>query len=106
VPDASAYVFIALGLAFGAAWGLGKQYVYLMPAGPVFLGTLACGLVAVFLLAPRRWLPLVVAAILAVVALAALFFRIDLIPAELQPYFVPLILIIVGIYLLVEPRAQ
>src|SRR2546427_326845 len=67
VPDAGAYLFVALGLAFGAAWWLGsKQFVYLVPAGvligfglglvlpslfdlpaetagPVFLGTLALG---------------------------------------------------------------
>src|SRR2546430_9297404 len=77
VPNAGAYLFIALGTAFAAAWWVGGrwQYVYLVPAcvlvgfglglviptilglppdtaGPVFLGTLAGGLVAVFVLAP------------------------------------------------------
>src|SRR5947209_701761 len=34
VPNAGAYLFVALGLAFGAAWWLGsKQFVYLVPAG-------------------------------------------------------------------------
>src|SRR5207244_2958845 len=87
-PNAGAYLFMALGLAFAAAWWLGaRQYVYLAPAGvligfglglvvpalldlpseisgPVFLGTLALGLAAVFVLAPQRRLPLARAAVL------------------------------------------
>jgi hypothetical protein len=130
VPNAGAYLFVALGLAFAAAWWRGaRQYVYLVPAcvligfglglvipallnlppetaGPVFLGTLAAGLVAVFLLAPERRAPLIVAGILAVVALADLFLQIDLVPLALQPFFVPVILILVGLYLLVEPRGH
>lgn len=131
VPNAGAYLFVALGIAFAVAWWVGarRQYVYLVPAcvligfglglvipaflglpadtaGPVFLGTLACGLVAVFLLAPGRRAPLVLAGVLAVVAVADLFLRIDLIPLALQPYFVPVVLIIVGLYLLVEPRGS
>jgi hypothetical protein len=54
-------------------------------AGPVFLGTLAAGLVAVFLLAPARRAPLVLAGIIAVVAVADLFLQIDLVPLSLQP---------------------
>ena len=129
VPNAGAYLFVALGIAFAAAWWVGarRQYVYLVPgcvligfglglvipallnlppdtAGPVFLGTLAGGLVAVFLLAPARRAPLILAGVLAVVALADLFLQIDLVPIALQPYFVPVVLIIVGLYLLVEPR--
>ena len=127
VPNAGAYLFVALGIAFAAAWWRGaRQYVYLVPAcvligfgvglvipallslppdtaGPVFLGTLAGGLVAVFLLAPERRAPLFLAGLLAVVALADLFLQIDLVPLALQPYFVPVILILVGLYLLVEP---
>ena len=127
VPNAGAYLFVALGIAFAAAWWVGarRQYVYLVPAcvligfglglvipgvlglppdtaGPVFLGTLAGGLVAVFLLAPDRRAPLVLAGILAVVALADLFLQIDLVPLVLQPYFVPVVLIVVGLYLLLE----
>ena len=128
VPNAGAYLFVALGVAFAAAWWVGaRQYVYLVPAcvligfglglvipallnlpadtaGPVFLGTLAAGLVAVSLLAPARRAPLFLAAILAVVATADLFLQIDLVPLGLQPYFVPVVLIIVGLYLLVEPK--
>ena len=111
VPNALAYLFVLLGLAFAAAWWLGaRQYVYLVPAGvligfglglvlpdlldlpseisgPVFLGTLALGLAAVFVL-------------------ASVLLKIDLVPAELQPYFVPIILIVVGLYLLVEPSGR
>jgi hypothetical protein len=127
VPNAGAYLFVALGVAFAAAWWVGarRQYVYLVPAcvligfglglviptlfglpadtaGPVFLGTLAAGLVAVFLLAHARRAPLVLAGIIAVVAVADLFLQIDLVPLSLQPYFVPVILIIVGLYLLLD----
>ena len=130
VRYAGAYLFVALGLAFGAAWWLGsKQFVYLVPAGvligfglglvfpslfelpaetagPVFLGTLALGLFVVFALAPARRLLLAIAAILAVVAIADLFLNVVLVPADAQPYFVPLILIVVGLYLLVERRGR
>ena len=128
VPNAGAYLFVALGLAFAAAWWVGaRQYVYLVPAcvligfglglviptlfslppdmaGPVFLLTLAGGLVAVSLLAPIRRAPLLLAGVLAVVAIADVFLQIDLVPLALQPYFVPVVLIIVGLYLLVEPK--
>ena len=130
LPNAASYLFIALGIAFAAAWWMGtRQYVYLVPAavllgfglglvipswfgltgdtaGPIFLGTLAAGLVAVFLLAPDRPLPLIVAGIVMLVTLVQLFLRIDLIPVVAQPYFVPVILIVLGAYLLVEPRGH
>ena len=130
VPNAGAYLFVALGIAFAAAWWLGaKQYVYLVPAcvligfglglvlptvlslsadtaGPVFLGMLAAGLTAVVFLAPSRRAPLFLAGVLAVIAIADLFLQIDLVPLALQPYFVPIVLIIVGLYLLVEPRGH
>ena len=130
VSNAGAYLFVALGLAFGAAWWLGtKQFVYLVPAGvltgfglglvlptlfdlpaeiagPVFLGTLALGLIVVFAFAPGRRLLLAIAAILAVVAVADLLLNVVLIPAGAQPYFVPLILIVVGLYLLMERRGR
>ncbi len=130
VPNAGAYLFVALGLAFGAAWWLGsRQFVYIVPAGvligfglglvlptvfdlpaetagPVFLGTLALGLFVVFALAPGRRLLLAIAAILAVVAVADLFLSVVLIPPGAQPYFVPVILIVVGLYLLMERRGR
>jgi hypothetical protein len=131
VPNAGAYLFVALGVAFAAAWWVGarRQYVYLVPAcvllgfglglvipallglpadaaGPVFLGTLAAGLVAVFVLAPERRAPLALAGIIAIVALADLFLQVDLVPLGMQPYFVPVVLIVVGLYLIVEPRGS
>ena len=130
LPNAASYLFITLGIAFTAAWWTGtRQYVYLVPAGvllgfglglviptwlglsaetaaPIFLGTLAAGLVAVFLLAPDRPLPLVIAGIVMLVTLVQLFLRIDLVPPMAQPFFVPVILIVVGAYLLVEPRTH
>jgi hypothetical protein len=96
VPNAGAYLFVALGIAFAAAWWVGAgQYVYLVPAcvligfglglviptalnlppdtaGPVFLGTLAGRVVAVFILAPIRRAPLLLAGIVAAVAIADL----------------------------------
>ena len=128
MPNAGAYLFVALGLAFAAAWWIGaRPYVYLVPAcvlvgfglglviptlvslppdmaGPVFLLTLAGGLFAVSLLARIRRAPLLLAGVLAVVAIADLFLQIDLVPLALQPYFVPVVLIIVGLYLLMEPK--
>ena len=128
VPNAGSYLFVALGLAFGAAWIVGtRQYVYLVPAAvllgfglglvipswfslsselaaPTFLGALAIGLAVVFLLQPQRWVPLVIAAVLAIVALADLIANVELVPGALQPYFVPLLLVATGVYLLIEQR--
>ncbi len=130
IPNAGPYLFVALGLAFAVAWWWGtRPYVYLVPAAvliafglglliptsfnfapalaaPIFLGAQAIGLLAVFLIAPNRKLPLAPAGVLAVVALADLFAKIDLVPREAQPYFYPVILIVVGLYLLIEPRAH
>ena len=130
VPNASAYLFLALGLAFGAAWSLGsRQYVYLIPAAalitfglglvipswlslsgdlaaPIFLGALAIGFFIVFLVDPTRPVPLIPALLLALVALLTLFGRGDLMPAWFQPMFVPLLFIALGLYLLLERRTN
>lgn len=128
VPNAPSYLFITLGLAFAAAYVRGnRQYVYLVPAAvlgafgiglllpswftirpdavaPVFLGALAAGLLGVFVLAPsRRWV-LIPAGIVAIVALAEPLTGSTILPAAFRPYFVPLVMIAVGVYLLVEPR--
>ncbi len=121
---ASATLFVALGLAFASAWFLGaRQYVYLVPAGVllgfglgqlvpalldltgadsalIFFALLATGLVVVFLLAPERRWPLFPAALLALMAVLVSLGRTDLIPPI--GYLVPLILIAVGGYLLIE----
>ena len=129
-PNASAYLFLALGLAFGAAWFLGsRQYVYLVPAAalitfglglvipgwfglsndlaaPIFLGALAIGFFIVFITEPHRPAPLIPAVLLAIVALLTLYGRGDLMPAWFQPMFVPLLFIALGVYLLVEKRTN
>lgn len=124
VANASAYLFVALGAAFLAAWYVGtRQYVYMVPAAvligfglglviptwlplptdvaaPIFLGSLAVALAVVFLLYPDHRGLLVPSGLLAVVAIA------DVVglhlPQELQPFFVPIVLIAVGVYMLVE----
>ncbi len=125
-PAASSFLFIALGGAFAAAYGLGyRQYVYLVPAAvliglgvglllpsvfdlgrlaaPIFFGALAAALVSVTLLAPdRRW-PLIPAAPLALIAIAGVIGRVDLLPTALQPFILPVVLMLVGGYLLFEP---
>ncbi len=125
---AGSALFVALGLAFAAAYALGtRQYVYLVPAAvllgfglglfvpsvlglpvdvgaPLFLALLAAGLAAVFVLAPdRRW-PLIPAALVALIALAVAF-GVQL-PRDTLSYAIPLILIAVGAYLLVEQRGH
>jgi hypothetical protein len=128
-PYAGSVLFVALGLAFAAAWWIGqRQYVYLVPAGVllgfglglfvpsvlsvtgqyaalIFFAFLALGLVSVFLLAPSRRWPLIPAAIFAALAVIVSLGRGDVIPAQALSYLVPLILIGVGAYLLVEQRA-
>src|SRR5437867_13114952 len=130
IPNASAYLFLALGLAFGAAWFLGtKQYVYLVPAAslitfglglviptwfnlsndlaaPIFLGALAIGFYILFDVEPDRPAPLVPAILLALFALLTLYGRADIMPAWFQPMFVPLLFIALGVYLLVERRTN
>ena len=130
VPNASAYLFVTLGLAFLAAWLLGtRQYVYFVPASvligfglglviptwlplpvdaaaPIFLGTLALGLLVVFIAHPNRPIFLIPAGVLAVVAVVDMFTKVQLVPGAFQPFFVPIVLIAVGVYLLVEPRTH
>lgn len=121
---ASSVLFVALGLAFVAAYLVGtRPYVYLVPgcvllgfglglyvpavlgltgqvAALLFLGLLALGLVAVFLLAPQRRWPLVPAAIVALLAVLVAFGRGDLVPSV--TYLIPVVLIAAGGYLLIE----
>jgi len=124
VANASAYLFVALGIAFLAAWYVGtRQYVYMVPAAvligfglgliipswlplppeaaaPIFLGSLAVALAIVFLFYRDHRGLLVPAVLLALVAIA------DVVglhlPEATQPFFVPIVLIAVGVYMLVE----
>ena len=129
VRDAGSYLFLVLGLAFAIAYAAGsQQFVYLVPgatmigfglgllipkivprveneAWAIFLASLAAAFGVIYLLSPSRKIPLLVAAVLGVVALADLFVKVEL-PAGLQPFFVPAILIVTGAYLLIEPRTH
>lgn len=127
--DAGSYLFVALGIAFAVAYWAGRQFVYLLPAAtligfglgllipgwfalppeaalPIFLAALAAGLVVVFFLAPeRRWV-LVPAGLLALAAVLEVVFQVGLVTLAIQPLFVPIILIVLGAYLLVESRTR
>lgn len=128
VQNASSYLFLALGIAFAVAyWTSLTPFVYLIPAATllglglgllipdwlslrddaasvVFLGSLALGFAAAYLIRPQRRWPLIPAAVMALVALAELAGAGTVIPAILQPFFVPAALLSVGAYLIVGPR--
>lgn len=124
IPNAGAYLFIALGAAFASAylWG-SRQYVYLVPAavlfgigagflipslftvpaeiaGVIFLAAIACAFGAVTLVVPERKWPLVPAIGLGVVTAVGAVARVSIVPSAV---LVPVVLILVGAYLLVEP---
>jgi hypothetical protein len=124
IPNAGAYLILALGVAFLAAWYVGtRQYVYIVPAAvlvgfglglviptwlplpaeaaaPIFLGALAVALAVVYLLYSDHRGLLIPAGLLAIVAIAEM---VGLhLPQELQPFFVPIVLIAVGVYMLME----
>lgn len=127
VPNAASYLFIAMGVAFLISYLRGRQHVYLIPmvtlvsfgvalllptwvamrpesAAPAFVGVIAVGFVVAFALAPQyRW-PLVPAVLLGVVAGGRLVTGSSFIPPSFEPYLVPVVLIGVGAYLLVEPQ--
>ena len=128
VASASSYLFLALGIAFAIAyWQSLTPYVYLIPAATlgglglgllipewlrlsgdnasvVFLAALAIGFAAAYLIRPQRRWPLVPAAVMGLVALAELIPAVTIIPPLVQPFFVPLVLLSVGAYLIVGPR--
>ena len=93
------------------AFGLGLVIPTWLPlpldaAAPIFLGSLAIGLLIVFIAHPNRPIFLIPAGALALIAVVDLFFKVQLVPSGLQPFFVPIVLIAVGAYLLVEPRTH
>ena len=129
VADAGAYLFLFLGIAFALAYVAGThQFVYLVPASTligfglgliiptafglqdqasgIFLASVAIAYVVIYLLSPSRKVPLAVAAVIGVVALADIFTNIPIVPDALKPYFVPVILIVTGAYLILEPRTH
>lgn len=129
VANASSYLFLALGIAFAVAyWQSLTPYVYLIPAATllglglgllipewfrlpnevasvVFLASLAIGFAAAYLIRPQRQWPLIPAGVMGVVAVAELFGAGTVVPAAIQPFFVPLALLAVGAYLIIGPRA-
>jgi CheY-like chemotaxis protein len=125
VPNAASYLFIAMGAAFLISYVRGRQYVYLIPmvtlvsfgvalllptwitmrpesAAPAFVGVIAIGFLVAFALAPQHRWPLVPAVLLGVVAAGRFVTGTSIIPASIEPYLVPLVLIVVGAYLLAE----
>jgi len=127
VPNGASYLFIAMGGAFLISYLRGRQYVYLIPmvtlvsfgvalllptwvairpesAAPAFVGVIAVGFIVAFALAPQRRWPLVPAVLLGVVAAGRFVTGTSLIPASVEPYLVPVVLIGVGAYLLAEPQ--
>jgi CheY-like chemotaxis protein len=125
VPNAASYLFIAMGGAFLISYVRGRQYVYLIPmvtlisfgvalllptwiamrpesAAPAFVGVIAVGFIVAFALAPQHRWPLVPAVLLGVVAAGRLVTGTSFIPASIEPYLVPFVLIAVGAYLLAE----
>lgn len=129
VVNASSYLFLALGIAFAVAyWQSLTPYVYLIPAATllglglgllipewfnlpnevasvVFLAALAVGFASAYLIRPQRQWPLIPAVVMGLVAVAELFGAGTIIPTAVQPFFVPLVLLGVGAYLIVGPRA-
>jgi CheY-like chemotaxis protein len=125
VPNAASYLFLAMGIAFLISYLRGHQYVYLIPmvtltsfgvalllptwivmrpetVAPAFVAIVALGFVSAFVLAPNRRWPLVPGALLGIVAATRLVTGSSPIPAPLEPFLVPVVLVGVGIYLLVE----
>jgi hypothetical protein len=93
-------------ISFGVALLL-PTWVVLRPEtiAPAFVGVLALGFLVAFALAPSRRWPLVPAGVLGLVAGARLLTGMSPIPAALEPFLVPLVLVAVGVYLLIERPA-
>lgn len=125
VPNAASYLFVAMGGAFLISYLRGHQYVYLIPMvtltsfgialllptwlvlrpeaiAPGFVGVIALGFFVAFGLAPERRWPLIPAGLLGVVSAARLITGWSPIPAPLEPFLVPVVLVGVGTYLLIE----
>ena len=128
VPNGASYLFITMGLAFLISFVRGRQYVYLIPmatltsfgvglllptwiamrpeaVAPAYVGIVAIGFIVAFALAPTHRWPLVPALLLGIVAAGHLVTGAPVIPAPLEPFLVPVVLIGVGAYLLAEPKS-
>ncbi len=128
VSDAGAYLFLFLGLAFAFAYTAGtRPYVYLVPAATmigfglgiiiptafglqshasgIFVASLALAYLAVFLVAPSRRIPLALAVVIGLIAIADTFATVP-IADDWKPYLAPFVIIITGAYLLLETRTH
>ncbi len=128
IPDVGSLLFVGLGIAFATPYVFStdrRRHMYLLPAGtllglgvglwvpdlldapssiaaPIFLTSLAAGLVAVVLLARERPWPLLLAAVLFVLAVIEIFAHRLFIPEPIRPFIVPAIIFALGIYVLVD----
>jgi CheY-like chemotaxis protein len=125
VPNAASYLFLAMGGAFLMAYGRARQYVYLIPTvtlgsfgvglllptwfvmrpdvtAPAFVGSVAIGFFVAFGVAPRKRWPLVPAVLLGGLAMTRLVTGSSLMPSHLEPFIVPVALVAVGCYLLID----
>ena len=128
VPNGASYLFITMGVAFLISYLRGRQYVYLIPmatltsfgvglllptwivmrpdaVAPAYVGVVAIGFLVAFALAPAHRWPLVPAVLLGIVAAGHLVTSASVIPASLEPFLVPIVLIAVGAFLLAEPKS-
>ena len=128
VARADAYLYLFLGLAFAFAYVAGtRPYVYLVPAATmigfglgiiiptafglqshasgIFVASLAVAYLVVYLVSPSRRIPLALAVIIGLVAIADTFASVP-IADDWKPYFSPIVIIITGAYLLLETRTH
>ena len=93
-------IAVGIGLLIPALFDTGSY------SAPIFLGALAGAFGAVTLLAPERRWPLVPMIPLALIAVAGVLGKVDLVPVGLQPFVFPVLLMAVGAYLLFEPAQR
>ena len=128
VARADAYGYLFLGLAFAFAYAAGtRPYVYLVPAATmigfglgiiipiafglqshasgIFVASLAVAYLVVYLVAPSRRIPLALAVVIGLVALADTFASVP-IADDWKPYLSPIVIMITGAYLLLETRTH
>ena len=128
VADAGAWLFLFLGIAFAGAYAAGtRPYVYLVPAATmigfglgliiptafnlqshasgIFVASLALAYLVVYVVAPSRKIPLALAVIIGLVALADTFASVP-VGQDLKPYLAPVVIILTGAYLLLETRTH
>jgi hypothetical protein len=92
--------------SFGIALLLPTWLVFRPEAiAPGFVGVIALGFLVAFGLAPERRWPLIPGGLLGAVSVTRLITGWSPIPAPLEPFLVPVVLVGVGLYLLIEPQS-